>query len=139
MKQPSIGRQVHYFDREEIVNADQQGRPPEPFAATITRVLKDDQGKPTDVVTLSVLDPELGCSVARDVHPGEDYTHPTAGTYYWPPLLAEVPDKPGAHPGAHPDQDLPGRAPLHHSGTRPDPDDDDDKDDKRGVGSSKKK
>lgn len=127
LRQPTIGRIVHYFDREEVVNADGQGRPPEPFAATITRVLKDDQGKPTDVVTLSVLDPELGCSVQRDVHPGDDYDKPVAGLYYWPPIIeAGLPEKPthlpaGAHPadrpgssgpahlGAHPDQDLPGK------------------------------
>lgn len=86
----SVGRMVHYFDREEIVNADQQKRRPEPFAAVVTRVHKDQEGKVLDVVNLSVFDPEIGNQVKRDVRLGEKGA-PEANRWYWPPYQVAPP------------------------------------------------
>lgn len=83
---PAVGRVVHYYDREECVNAEFAGRTPEPFGARITRVHKGDDGV-LDVVTLAVDDPELGHQVKRDVHLGADVSRPEANRWYWPPYV----------------------------------------------------
>lgn len=84
MAHPTIGRIVHYYDREEIVNAEQAKRKAEPYAAIVTRVHKDLDGKPLDVVNLNVFDPEVGVQIVRDVTPGEDADTPTPHQWYWP-------------------------------------------------------
>lgn len=84
MAQPSVGRIVHYYDREEIVNAHTEKRTPEPFPAIVTRVHKDQDGKPVDVVGLGVFDPEVGYQSKRDVRPGDPDAAPEANCYYWP-------------------------------------------------------
>jgi hypothetical protein len=82
---PTVHRSVHYFDREEMVNADTQKRKPEPFAAIITRVLKDENGNPTTNVSLAVFDPELGQQIVRDAAQGDNYDAPEAGRWYFTP------------------------------------------------------
>lgn len=86
MAHPTVGRIVLYFDREEIVNAEQAKRRPEPFPAIITRVHKDLDGKPLDIVNLAIFDPEIGLQIARDVSPGEDLDTPGLNAWYWPKI-----------------------------------------------------
>jgi hypothetical protein len=91
---PAVHRSVHYFDREEIVNAVQQKRRPEPFAAIITRVHNDPDGNPTNHVSLAVFDPEIGYQVKHDVPMGEDYHAPQADRWYFTPYQTSL----KAHP-----------------------------------------
>lgn len=91
---PSIGRIVHYIDREEALHAASvntkraaHGDDPveiTPHAATITR-LHDG-----DVVTLEVHHPELGPQIQRQVPFAET---PTIGHWNWPVYVAPVAEK----------------------------------------------
>lgn len=97
---PSVHRSVHYFDREEIVNAHNQKRAPEPFAAVITRVHRDKDGTPTGVVGLAVFDPEIGYQVKHDVLQGADYAQPEANRWYFTPYQSSAKASPAGaeHP-----------------------------------------
>lgn len=85
---PSVVRAVLYYDREEIVNADAAKRRPEPYAAVITRVHKNDKGEETELVSLAVFDPEVGYQLKRDVPEGdydaEGVPIPAAHRWFWP-------------------------------------------------------
>lgn len=86
MGRPSVGRIVHYFDREEVVTAREQGREPQPYAAMITRVQLDPAtNEVSDRVDLAVFDPELGYQFKRNVLPQTD--EQTATSWAWPPLV----------------------------------------------------
>jgi hypothetical protein len=89
-QQVSVGRMVHYYDREEIVNAEHAKRHPEPYPAIVTRVHKDQDGNPTDVVNLTVFDPEVGVQLKRDVRPGDPDAN-TAHSWYWPTYVPPTP------------------------------------------------
>lgn len=91
-QQPSVGRVVHFVDREmalHTANRNEQkklrGEEPnvkiEPFAAMITRVHYDADGVPTGTVGLNVFDPELGSQIKRDVPFSLTYD---AGHWSWP-------------------------------------------------------
>jgi hypothetical protein len=82
---PAVGRIVHYYDREEIVSAVHQKRPPEPFPAIIARVFKDTEGVVIpDVATLTVFDPEIGGAiVVRECKLG---LLPAPRVWLWPPI-----------------------------------------------------
>lgn len=99
----TVGRVVHYYDREEIVNADFAKRDPEPFPAIVTRVHRGADGEPTDLVNLAVMDPELGHQVKRDVSFGGTVlpTNPiSAHRWYWPPIPAAAPPVQSSTPAA---------------------------------------
>jgi hypothetical protein len=93
---PSVGRIVHFLDREMAVHAENLTRSrrdrglddgpvvPEVFAATITRVHRDGDGRPTGTVGLEIHNPELGPQIARDVPYAAEYT---AGHWSWPPYV----------------------------------------------------
>jgi len=91
-QQVSVGRMVHYYDREEIVNAEHAKRHPEPYPAIVTRVHKDQDGNPTDVVNLTVFDPEVGVQLKRDVRPGDPDAN-TAHSWYWPTYVPPTPSE----------------------------------------------
>jgi hypothetical protein len=91
---PTVGRSVHYYDREEFVVATGAGRPPQPFAAIVTRVLTDDRGQPTRVCTLAVFDPEIGVQVQRDVSEGEADAPPNPHRWYAPVIVQPVDEAP---------------------------------------------
>jgi hypothetical protein len=82
---PTVGRIVHYYDREEIVNAHNEKRAAAPYPAIVTRVHQDQDGQPLDVVGLAVFDPEVGQQIKRDVRPGDPDKAPEANCWYWPP------------------------------------------------------
>lgn len=88
---PSVGRVVHYIDREMALHAaginrrnEERGEPRrvaiEPFAAMITRVHFTD-GEPNGMVGLCVFHPELGAQVKLDVAYADQYT---AAHWSWP-------------------------------------------------------
>lgn len=68
MQKPTVGRSVHYFDRDELVTANEQNRKPQPYAATVTRVYLDPSTDDvSERVDLAVFDPELGYQQKRGV------------------------------------------------------------------------
>lgn len=81
---PSVGRIVHYLDREAVMA---HGEKASPYGATITRVVLNER------VDLGVFHPELGYQIKRDVDMGDH-----VGGWSWPPMAG--PAKVGQQPMA---------------------------------------
>jgi hypothetical protein len=89
MEMPSVGRIVHFLDREELIAASDRGRTiPEFYPAVITRVFaRADNPKEIDTrVCLVVFHPEYGGQVKLDIEQGEQ-----ANQWRWPPRVGPVP------------------------------------------------
>lgn len=74
---PTVGRIVHYLDREQVVARKENAQP---FAAVITQVTPAFNGNPVDTVDLGLFHPELGYQRRQTVPQGDG-----PGTWNWPP------------------------------------------------------
>lgn len=77
--QPTVGRIVHYIDREEKIEADRRDDVAAPYPALITRVLDD------GAVGLVVFNPELRTLQFKD-SVSYDPTGNEANQWTWPPI-----------------------------------------------------
>ena len=81
-QRPSVGRVVHYYEREEFIEAGRREVPPEPQPAMVRRVLNDDGD--VDLVTFGDLGP-------RNVSGAAYRPQPTANCWTWPPYVPAAP------------------------------------------------
>jgi hypothetical protein len=77
MMAPTVGRIVHYLDREEVLS---HGEMAQPHAGIVTRVLTPAR------VNLNVFHPELGSRPVNDVDFGDH-----VGGWTWPPMASGAP------------------------------------------------
>jgi len=73
---PTVGRIVHYLDREQVVANKENAQP---YAGIVTQVNPARNGQPNDTVDLGLFHPELGYQLRRGVPEGAD-----AGCWHWP-------------------------------------------------------
>jgi hypothetical protein len=93
MQAPSVGRIVHFHEREELVAARDQNREPQAYAGIITRVYADPTVKPTkgappavsSRVDLIVFDPELGIQIKQNVMAQSKEVE--INCWSWPPFV----------------------------------------------------
>ncbi len=82
---PDIGEVVYYADRTRYVAAIEAGRKPEPIAGFIMRHNRNKEGELNGMVSLLILDPELGALPKRDV----PYS-PELSPGHWTPKLEPI-------------------------------------------------